>query len=102
MLHSVRTAREAIATVIGIVALAGTALASAAVAVAEPPALDPPPCTAAEMARVMSGVTFDTSNYLISHPDVNDFFTSLKGQPFGRHCTPPYPMSGDYYEHETP
>ena len=33
------------------------------------------------MARVMSGVTFDTSNYLTLHPDVNDFFTSLKGQP---------------------
>ena len=29
----------------------------------------------------MSGVTFDTSNYLTLHPDVNDFFTSLKGQP---------------------
>ncbi|AKS32678.1 heme-binding protein [Mycolicibacterium goodii] len=46
-----------------------------------PPAPVPPPCTAAEMARVMSGVTFDTSNYLTEHPDVNDFFTSLKGQP---------------------
>ena len=34
----------------------------------------------AELARVMSGVTFDTSNYLTAHPDVNDFFTSLKGQ----------------------
>jgi hemophore-related protein len=33
------------------------------------------------MALVMSGVTFDTSNYLTLHPDVNDFFTSLKGQP---------------------
>ena len=46
-----------------------------------PPVLEPPPCTAAELARVMSGVTFDTSNYLITHPAVNDFFTSLKGQP---------------------
>ncbi len=33
------------------------------------------------MARVMSGVTFDTSNYLATHPDVNDYFTGLKGQP---------------------
>ena len=41
----------------------------------------PPPCTAAELAVVMSGVTFDTSVYLTTHPDVNDFFTSLKGQP---------------------
>ena len=29
----------------------------------------------------MSGVTFDTWNYLTLHPDVNAFFTSLKGQP---------------------
>src|SRR4029077_6942749 len=48
---------------------------------AAPPPPVPPPCTAAEMARVMSGVTFDTSNYLTLHPTVNDFFTSLKGQP---------------------
>ena len=59
--------------------LAGMTLLSAATAIADPPA--PPPCTAAEMARVISGVTFDTSNYLIEHPDVNDFFTGLKGQP---------------------
>ena len=29
----------------------------------------------------MSGVTFLTGNYLTEHPAVNDFFTSLKGQP---------------------
>lgn len=29
----------------------------------------------------MSGVTFETSNYLTTHPEVNDYFTSLKGQP---------------------
>ena len=60
-------------------ALTGAALFGAAIASADPPA--PPPCSAAELARVMSGVTFDTSNYLIDHPDVNDFFTGLKGQP---------------------
>ena len=52
---------------------------AAATATAQPPF--PPPCTAAELARVMSGVTFDTANYLSTHPDVNDFFISLKGQP---------------------
>jgi len=56
-------------------------LFGAAAATADPPPPVPPPCTAAEMARVMSGVTFDTSNYLTLHPNVNDFFTSLKGQP---------------------
>lgn len=60
-------------------ALSGAALFGIGIASADP--LVPPPCTAAELARVMSGVTFDTSNYLIEHPDVNDFFTSLKGQP---------------------
>ena len=29
----------------------------------------------------MSGVLFDVSNYLSTHPDVNNYFTSLKGQP---------------------
>ena len=39
------------------------------------------PCTVAELTRVESGVKSDTSNYLTLHPNVNDFFTSLKGQP---------------------
>ena len=29
----------------------------------------------------MSGVSFDVSNYLSTHPDVNNYFTSLMGQP---------------------
>ena len=41
----------------------------------------PPPCTAAELSRVTSGVSFDTSNYLATHPDVDNYFTSLMGQP---------------------
>ena len=82
MLSSVRPARRAIKGVIGIGAVAGAALFGAALASADPPpAPVPPPCTAAELALVMSGVTFDTSNYLTLHPNVNDFFTSLKGQP---------------------
>ena len=51
---------------------------AAATAAAQPPPPVPPPCTAAELARVMSGVSFDTSNYLSTHPDVNGYFTSLK------------------------
>jgi hemophore-related protein len=85
MLLSARPARRAIRGVFGTGALAGVMLfGAAATAAAQPapePAPIPPPCTAAEMARVMSGVTFDTSNYLTTHPDVNNFFTSLKGQP---------------------
>jgi heme-binding protein len=83
MLPSVRPARRAIKGAIGTGALAGAMLFGAATAAAQPePAVpEPPACTAAELARVMSWVTFDTSNYLTTHPDVNDFFTSLKGQP---------------------
>ena len=81
MLPSARPARRAAVGAIGLGALAGAMLFGAAAATADPPPPVPPPCTAAEMARVMSGVTFDTSNYLTLHPNVNDFFTSLKGQP---------------------
>jgi heme-binding protein len=66
----------------GAAVVAGTVLGGAGSAVAQPlPPPLPPPCSAAEMARVLSGVTFDTSNYLTLHPAVNDFFTGLKGQP---------------------
>lgn len=51
--------------------LAGTAPTAAA---------DPPNCTAADLAGVMSGVSAATSTYLFTHTDVNDFFTSLKGK----------------------
>ena len=84
MSSSARPARRAIVGVIGTGLVAGAMLFGAATAMAEPlppPAPIPPPCTAAELARVMSGVTFDTSNYLTTNPAVNDFFTSLKGQP---------------------
>src|SRR5262245_43109267 len=81
MLSSARPARCAVVCALGTGAIAGAMLwGAAATATADPPPV-PPPCTAAEMARVMSGVTFDTSNYLTLHPNVNDFFTSLKGQP---------------------
>ena len=83
MFPSTRSARRAVVGVIGAGTLAGAILFGAAgtAAADDPPPPAPPPCTAAELARVMSGVTFDTSNYLTLHPDVNDFFTSLKGQP---------------------
>ena len=80
MLPSARPARRAVQGAIGAGALAGAMLfGAAATATAQPPY--PPECTAAELARVMSGVTFITGNYLTEHPAVNDFFTSLKGQP---------------------
>jgi hemophore-related protein len=51
--------------------LAGTAATAAA---------DPPNCTAADLAGVMAGVNAGMSSYLFTHPDVNAFFTSLKGK----------------------
>src|SRR5215211_6569439 len=46
-----------------------------------PPAPPPPGCTAAELAQVSGSVATATSGYLFSHPDVNNFFTSLRGLP---------------------
>ncbi|WP_099022972.1 heme-binding protein [Mycolicibacterium palauense] len=75
-----RRPRRTVLALVGGTAVAGaTLLGAAPLAAAEPPV--PPPCSAAELARVMSGVTFETSNYLTTHPAVNDFFTGLKGQP---------------------
>lgn len=62
--------------VIGAGMVAGALLAAApATAVAEPPN-----CTAADLAGVMSGVQAGTSVYLFTHPEVNAFFTGLKGK----------------------
>jgi hemophore-related protein len=63
-------------SLIGAGVIAGAMLAgTAATAVA-----DPPNCTAADLAAVMSGVNSGTSSYLFTHPDVNAFFTGLKGK----------------------
>ena len=63
------------------IAPAAALLAVAAPASAQPAPPPPPPnCTAAELAGVMAGVTASTSAYLFTHPDVNDFFTGLRGK----------------------
>jgi heme-binding protein len=55
---------------------------AAGLAGADPqPAPPLPNCTAADMAGVAAGVAAATSAYMFSHPDVNDYFTSLKGTP---------------------
>jgi heme-binding protein len=48
---------------------------------AGPAMADPPNCTAADMAGIAAGVAAATSAYMYQHPDVNDYFTSLKGTP---------------------
>ena len=45
---------------------------------------NPPPapnCTAGDLAVASGTVGTAMGDYLFSHPDVNDFFTSLRGQP---------------------
>lgn len=82
---------RAVVGAIGTGAMAGAMLfGSAALAFAQPtpeppapPAVTPSPgCTAADLARVSGGVASATSDYLFSHPQVNDFFTSLHGLPY--------------------
>ncbi len=66
--------------VCGVSALAAAVfLATAAPAAADDPA--PPNCTAGDLAGVVTGVSAAMSAYLFSHPDVNAFFTDLKGMP---------------------
>ena len=61
-------------------AAAGLASADWKADPADPTPAPLPGCTAADLAQVSAGVATETSGYLFSHPDVNAFFTSLKGQ----------------------
>jgi hemophore-related protein len=82
MLVSMRTGRRAVAGALGAGAFTGAMLFGAIPsAMADDPALNPPNCTAADLAGVASGVSAATSAYLFTHPDVNWFFTSLEGLP---------------------
>ena len=59
---------------------AGVIAGATLIGTAATAAADPPNCTAADLAGVMSGVNTGMSAYLFTHPDVNAFFTSLKGK----------------------
>jgi hemophore-related protein len=75
--HAIRNAF--IAMGFGAVLLGGAPLASA-----QPPPPPPPPqpgCTAGDLAQVSGTVGTAMANYLFTHPDVNSFFTSLRGLP---------------------
>lgn len=43
------------------------------------PGANPPNCTAADLEGVRAGVSAATSAYLFTHPDVNDFVSSMRG-----------------------
>ena len=82
MLLSARAGRRVVAGALGAGAIAGAMLfGTIPSALADDPALNPPNCTAADLAGVASGVSASTSAYLFTHPDVNWFFTSLEGKP---------------------
>ena len=82
MLLSARAGRRVVAGAMGAGVIAGAMLFGALPsAMADDPALNPPNCTAADLAGVASGVSAATSAYLFTHPDVNWFFTSLEGLP---------------------
>ncbi|TQR83109.1 hemophore-related protein [Mycobacterium hodleri] len=82
MLLSALAGRRAVAGAMGASAIAGAMLFGALPsALADDPALNPPNCSAADLAGVSSGVSASTSAYLFTHPDVNYFFTSLEGLP---------------------
>jgi hemophore-related protein len=46
-----------------------------------PPAAPQPGCTAGDLATVSGTVGTAMGDYLFSHPDVNNFFTGLRGLP---------------------
>ncbi|PXW99165.1 heme-binding protein [Mycolicibacterium moriokaense] len=78
MLLSASTARRAI----GAGAVAGAMLfGTVPSALADPPPPPPPGCSAADLEQVRADASTATSGYLFTHPDVNAFFSSLKGQP---------------------
>ncbi|MDT5116720.1 MAG: heme-binding protein [Mycobacterium sp.] len=65
-------------TISGVMLFAAVGSATADPEPAPPAALG---CTAADLAQVSAGVAAATSEYLFGHPDVNAYFTGLKGQP---------------------
>ena len=82
MVLSARAGRRAVAGALGAGTIAGAMLFGAIPsALADDPALNPPNCTAADLAGVAAGVSAAPSAYLFTHPDANWFFTSLEGLP---------------------
>jgi hemophore-related protein len=86
MMLSRRAMRSALVGVIGTatvgaVLFSGASLASADPAPSPAPAAPAPGCTAADLAQASGTVGTAMGGYLSSHPDVNNFFTGLRGLP---------------------
>ena len=84
VLPSGRPGHRAVAGAVGAVALAGAMFLDGAAAASAQPPTPPPPappnCSPADWAGVRAGVAAATSAYLFTHPPVNAFFATLKGQ----------------------
>jgi hemophore-related protein len=87
MMLSRRAMRSTLVGAIGTSAMAGAVLfGGASLAFADPAPEPPPPapapgCTAADLAQTSGTVGSAMGDYLFSHPDVNNFFTGLRGLP---------------------
>jgi hemophore-related protein len=90
MMPSKRAMRSTLVGAIGTSAMAGAMLfGGASVAFAQPTPAPPPPspaapapgCTAADLAQASGTVGTAMGEYMFSHPDVNNFFTGLRGRP---------------------
>ena len=76
--HSVR---RTLATAIGASAIAGATLVAAGPSAFADPPPPVPGCSAGDFEQITAGVAAATSVYMFTHPDVNAFFSSLKGEP---------------------
>jgi hemophore-related protein len=82
MFSSLVSVRRALVTTLGAGVIAGaTFVAMAPSALADPPPPPVPGCSAGDFEQITSQVAAATSAYMFSHPDVNAFFSTLKGQP---------------------
>ena len=79
MLVTGRLLRSAVFAVIAYGAMLGGGVTLAS---ADPVSTPPPPnCTAGDLAVASGTVGTAMGDYLFTHPDVNDFFTGLRGRP---------------------
>jgi heme-binding protein len=73
--------RRVIVGTLGAGVVAGALLSVGAGSAAADPQTRPPNCTAADVAGVATGVGAALSSYLLTHPDLNDFYTGLQDRP---------------------
>jgi heme-binding protein len=78
MVERRRSVRRRLVSVIGACAVLQAGVCTAA---ADPGPAAAPNCTAGDLAVASGTVGTAMGDYLFGHPDVNDFFTSLRGLP---------------------